>query len=606
MMLSGCHRAPPGTALAFLLAVMTTILSWPASGVTQTLPELPRVFLNTTYVAPTGSVIPVSAGGDFQAALNAATPGTTLVLQAGATYTGNFTLPANPGPGWIYIISSALASMPEGVRVGPAQASLMPKLMSPNNNPVLTAGGGAQFYRLAGIELTTLGGQGGVDQYSLVTFAAGNDIVVDRSYLHSSWNQYVRQGVQLNNARTAIIDSYLAEFHISDGDAQAIIGWNGPGPFKIVNNHLEGAAENILFGGADPSVPNLVPSDIEIRGNHIIKPLSWWPGSASYTGIHWTVKNLFELKNAQRVLIDGNILENCWVDHQAAFGQQGATGFVLTTRNQGGGCPWCVVQDVTITNNIARNLGQASVFGGSEGAGARRVLARNNQFTVDAQTWGPGGFNGGANGRLFQLGSISSVTIDHNTGFQDGAILWDDGSVDNATVAYTNNLSPIGGAAGADSGVQGGGTPSTALKNVFIRGSAGDFPSGNFYPASVVDVGFVNYAGGDYRLLASSPYTNAGTDGKDIGANIDAINAATVCAVSGACGVAPPPPPLTIPGTIPAASYTAVTPTTVIVYAPSPGVQALNNITTGAVMSYTVAVAQAGSYAVKLLVSNGG
>src|SRR6266436_2537945 len=86
---------------------------------------------------------------------------------------------------------------------GPAQASLMPKLVSPNNNPVLAAGGGAQFYRLAGIELTTLGGQGGVDQYSLVAFAAGNDIVVDRSYLHGSWNQYVRQGVQLNNARTA-------------------------------------------------------------------------------------------------------------------------------------------------------------------------------------------------------------------------------------------------------------------------------------------------------------------------------------------------------------------------------------------------------------------
>jgi hypothetical protein len=243
------------------------------------------------------------------------------------------------------------------------------------------------------------------------------------------------------------------------------------------------------------------------------------------------------------VLIDGNILENCWVDHNAAFGQQGATGFVLTTRNQGGGCPWCVVQDVTITNNIARNLGQASVFGGGEGAGARRVLARNNQFTVDAQTWGPGGFSGGANGRLFHLGSISAVTIDHNTGFQDGAILWDDGSVDNATVAYTNNLSPIGGAAGTGSGFQGGGTPSTTLKNVFIGGSTGSFPSGNFFPASVVDVGFVNYAVGDYRLLVSSPFKNAGTDGKDIGADIDAINAATACAVSGACSGPPPPPP---------------------------------------------------------------
>ena len=91
-----------------------------------------------------------------------------------------------------------------------------------------------------------------------------------------------KRGVTLHGSRLAVIDSSLAEFKDQTQDTQAIESWNGPGPFKIVNNHLEGAAENILFGGADPSVPNLVPSDIEIRGNHIIKPLSWWPGSASY------------------------------------------------------------------------------------------------------------------------------------------------------------------------------------------------------------------------------------------------------------------------------------------------------------------------------------
>src|SRR6266850_7856220 len=130
------------TRAALLVMALGAILLQPVPGAAQSLPELPRVFLDTTYVAPTGSVIPVPAGGDFQAALNAATPGTTLILQAGATYTGNFTLPANPGPGWIYIVSSALSSLPEGTRVTPAQASLMPKLVSPNNNAVLTAGGG--------------------------------------------------------------------------------------------------------------------------------------------------------------------------------------------------------------------------------------------------------------------------------------------------------------------------------------------------------------------------------------------------------------------------------------------------------------------------------
>jgi hypothetical protein len=30
--------------------------------------------------------------------------------------------------------------------------------------------------------------------------------------------------------------------------------------------------------------------------------------------------------------------------------------------------------------------------------------------------------------------------------------------------------------------------------------------------------------GGDYHLLSGSPYKNAGTDGKDLGADIDAID----------------------------------------------------------------------------------
>src|SRR5690606_22757623 len=109
------------------------------------------------------------------------------------------------------------------------------------------------------------------------------------------------------------IDSWIAECHIKGFDSQAILSWNSPGPFKIVNNYLEGAGENVMFGGADPRIEGLVPSDIVIERNYFRKPLSWKSSGA------WTIKNLFELKNAQRVLVRANVFETNWANAQPGF-----------------------------------------------------------------------------------------------------------------------------------------------------------------------------------------------------------------------------------------------------------------------------------------------
>src|ERR1051325_718702 len=98
----------------------------------------------------------------------------------------------------------------------------------------------------------------------------------------------------MNSGRTSIIVSYFSECHEVGADSQAIAGWNGPGPFKITNNRLEGAGEGVMFGGADPTIDDLLPSDIEFRYNHVTRPASWY-------GSRWRVKNLLELKAAQRV-----------------------------------------------------------------------------------------------------------------------------------------------------------------------------------------------------------------------------------------------------------------------------------------------------------------
>ena len=79
-----------------------------------------------------GATLTVAAGGDLQAALDQAQLGDTIVLEAGATFTGSVQLPnKTTGSGWIYVVSSKLASLPAaGQRVGPNDAVNMPKIVS--------------------------------------------------------------------------------------------------------------------------------------------------------------------------------------------------------------------------------------------------------------------------------------------------------------------------------------------------------------------------------------------------------------------------------------------------------------------------------------------
>jgi len=524
-----------------------------------TTPELPRVWLDTSLTAPSGRTIAVAAGGDFQAALDAAQPGDTITLQAGATFTGNYTLPNKSGTGWIIVRTSAPdASLPPpGTRITPAYATVLPKVVSPISAPAIAAAAGAHHYRLIGLEVTiatgltshtAVGGLVQLGEWQTQTTLAQvpHDIILDRLYVHGRSTVPLRRCIALNSASTAIIDSYIAEAHHQLYDAQAIGSWNGPGPFKIVNNHLEGSGENLMFGGADPGIPNLVPSDIEIRHNRFFKPLTWRVGDPSYGGIHWAVKNLLEFKNAQRVLVDGNVLEHSWYDAQDGF------GVIFTPRNQDGQSPWSVVQDVTFTNNVLRHSGSAVNFLGTDNnhpsQRTKRILIANNLFEdIDGAKWG-------GIGRLFQLydGTVD-VVIDHNTGLQTGEII---GDTTYATVpgaphtgfVFRNNIAPHN-----QYGVVGLGTKGDPLltlttyfpgaifaRNVLAGGDPSNYPPDNFFPSSLGEVGFVDLAGADYHLADSSAYRNAGTDGADLGAT-DALDSATAGVVGGAIPDALPP-----------------------------------------------------------------
>ena len=542
--------------LVFLVAARAAAQSLPAllvaaRAAAQSLPALPEVYLDTTYAPPTGgNLIVVGANGNLQLALDQALPGDILQLQAGASFTGNFTLPNKPGAGWIYIQSSAYSSLPApGTRVNPTHAGLMPRIVSPNTAPAITSELGAHHYRFVGIEITTAWASTslthtnviklGYDLFGNATTSVAQlptDIIFDRCYIHGTPTGNVRRGIFMNGIRTAVIDSYLADFHEVGADSQAVLVTNSPGPFKIVNNHLEGAGENVMFGGADPSIIDLVPSDAEIVGNHVTKPLAW-RGSA------WTIKNLLELKNARRLLIQGNVFENNW-----AAAQDGAA-IVLKSVNQDGGAPWSVTEDVTFVRNIVRHSASGiRISGRGDGFSAgqtARILIRDNLLQdIDGSRWG--GY-----GCPFSLyNDIFALIVDHNTA--DGAgifLIIADGLPPEVGFVFRNNIGPRN-----DYGIKGGGTgeglptlqayfPLYVVEgNAIVGGSASYYPPGNFFPSTMDAVGFVDLAAGDYRLAPSSPYKNSASDGTDIGADIDAVNAATA-GVSTAASTPDTPPP---------------------------------------------------------------
>jgi hypothetical protein len=524
----------------------------------QTLPALPQSAVDTSYPAMSGRTTTVPAGGNLQSAINAAVPGDTLLLTPGATYTGSFTLPAKSGSGWIVIRTGAPESSipPAGVRITPAYVSAMPKIVSPNSGPAIQTASGARNYRITGVEITMASGVS--INYGLVLFGDGGggqsslgsvpqNLVLDRSYVHGFAGAGLRRGVALNCASCAVVDSYIAEVHEVGADSQAIAGWNGPGPFKIANCYLEAAGENVMFGGADPRIPNLVPADIQILGNHFYKPVSW-------RGSSWQIKNLFELKNARRVLVDGNVLEHNWPAAQNGF------SILFTPRNQDHTAPWSVVEDVTFTHNIVRHIASAMNIYGTDNLApsqpTHRILIKNNVYEDVGGSWG-------SSGRLFQvLWGTTDVTIDHNTAFHSGDVIMAESPANNR-FTYTNNLTPHNQYGVAGTGTTGNPalTLSTFfpgvvfLRNVLSGGRATSYPANNYFPATLNDVRFVDMAGGNYRLQAASPYKNAGTDGRDVGADIDAVAAATAGAVSGGSYTPPPPPP--VDTTPPATSITA-------------------------------------------------
>ena len=417
---------------------------------------------------------------------------------------------------------------------------------------------GANHYRFIGLEVTRSPGGTIYNLILLEPKGSAHHLIFDRMWIHGTAQDETTRGVQFGGSNyVAVVDSFLSDFHcnaISGAcvDSQAVAGGSGDlpmGPYKIVDNFLEAGAEDVIFGGGPAT---LSPADIEIRHNHMFRPLNWQPGHAEFVGgvdgRPFIVKNDFELKNAQRVLLEGNILENSW----GGFSQNGFA-VVLTPKNQSPNvCPLCRVTDVTIRYNRMAHMASGFMIanvrsdtGGASTDGGRYSIHDNILEDIDPSSYK--GFGTFAT-IIGQVPPLHDVTIDHNTAFAPNVLLNVGGPGSGPKVSnfiFTNNL--VG--AGAHQIASTGGTancaylaqrqgPSGVLDSCFpgykftnnaIVGGEG-WPKGNI---SLKDVSAVHFEGArdskieNYHFRPDSRCRRAGTDGKDLGADFDAVESAT-------------------------------------------------------------------------------
>jgi len=276
------------------------------------------------------------------------------------------------------------------------------------------------------------------------------------------------------------------------------------------------------------------------------------------------VKNLLETKYGKRWLVDGNVFQHVW------NGGQGY-GVNLNSTDQNGDCPWCIVQDVTLSNNIFQDLYQAlaiipaqSYTGPAPGPLAR-VMIRNNLFwpqysgTILTAT---GYIIKGSDPQKGTRNGADSVQIIHNHLLGAGTNIHMGGTIDNGMPQnYTNlvmkdNLTEfdqyrwlsqcITGPDGVEcigSSLNTGGTAQIGTNAIIntgaLNGGQGVSDStlatryGSMILSTIVDTyaaaNFVNFSAintdyHNYALAGGSPFHGLASDGTDPGVDFQQLD----------------------------------------------------------------------------------
>ena len=453
----------------------------------------------------------------------------------------------------------------------------------------------AHHYRLHGLEITTDGG--GPLIYNLVRFGNMQEasyeslpyaMEISHCYIHGQRldpTEGPKAGVTFAGA-VDIHDSYISDIKDTGGDAIAISSFLAPGPVRVVNNYLEASSINTILGGGSAQIIGMVNGE---RGgvfqHNFYTKQGAWKFRAAGNGVHnappaglciedeyvkytninqgwrcngsgswerrddllnervrkYAVKNVFELKSATNLVIEGNLFEKAWVD-----GQLGESILMQTIDRWQWFSPWTEFSNIVFRNNIGRktssilamyqnnhstanknrsvtfennlwyDIGSYSIFGGAGVGdmlriewGQRNLTFRNNTMAVREGTRGlvfyvdAGDRNGSPGSRYLIKDSIfgnGPASLNMNCG--DLNYRAPDSSLSKVVFWNPNNygLTNLSGGCATDITVMSGATARSLFRNESTN---------------------------DYQVQSTSPAYRTASTGRDIGVDVLELNAAT-------------------------------------------------------------------------------
>lgn len=280
---------------------------------------------------------------------------------------------------WIHIEPESLRDFPgEGVRAtrmnAPAMYKLRGRLRGATFAEAIWAETGAGYTRIIGADVSIPADRRHRVHSHLVRIRAdvrGRDpqkleetpthVILDRCYIHipADGTRFTAFLVGLYGRHLSLINSFVVGGGRGYEATKAVSSNYAPGPLLIQNNYLATDGINIFFGADVGAHRGWFPSDITVRRNHVHKSLGW------HGDPNLSVKNGFEIKNARRVLVEGNVFENNWLN------SQDGTMILLRAESPGGIC-----EDVTFRYNRILNTPSVWDLVGMDGQDAMRSARR--------------------------------------------------------------------------------------------------------------------------------------------------------------------------------------------------------------------------------------